>query len=327
MATRNTHGEAASQAILASHGDAALASEPLPPLPLVIEETNQSSFDALASEEFSVIDFTVMNWNSCGMRRGAIDDAVALLKPETYWDALTIQEGPHAITDEYKILPSGHAFFTAGCGAAGRSVSILVHKRWVKLGCQLSFKSRHKRIAFVDLVCGELRLRLISVHMPHAEFSDEDYDAVLMVLDDVVEQARSSRMTNLVGIDANAVIGVTAEGDRETVVGKYCVGERTSRGDMFVAWLHGNHLSAAATTFYREDYALQWTHQQWGNGTCRQIDFVLVDEIRVKDVAGVGVCTDLDGKSDHRAAYVWFRFGARPIMQRRPWKLMIAWKP
>ena len=272
----------------------------------------------------SPTDFHVLTWNACGLEAGAITDMVALL-PHMRWDAICIQEGPFAEEECCKILETGHTLFLNASGANKRSVGLLINKRWDRSGCTLSFSSSTERVAIACLEYGCLRLCLISVHMPHAGYSDEDFEATLLAIEETVLESRKNRRLNIVGIDANSIIGRASLVDDSRIVGSCGIGDRNQRGDSFVSWLHGNRLCAVTTI--KPSRSHTWTHKLWRDGSTRQIDFVLTDEIRQENFTQWEVLDILDGTSDHRAVYTCFSLSSQIPRIKRRHRVQFGWKP
>ena len=174
-------------------------------------------------------EFVAMTWNACGMEQGVIEDVGALLGDEERWDACMNQEGPYAEVDTYKIVAGGHAFFISSCPGWKRSTAILLHRRWVDWEAKLNFKLKGQRVAYLDMVSGNMRLRLTSAHLPHSEHPDEDYEAAFLLLEDAVTEGRRLHMTNVVGIDANAVVGSRMQADSKRIIGTFGHERRNDR--------------------------------------------------------------------------------------------------
>ena len=81
-------------------------------------------------------------------------------------------------------------------------------------------------MAYVDLEANNLRLRLSSSHLPHAENLEEVYEYGLLAIEEVVADARRSRKMNIIGIDANAVVGRQMPTDDGHIIGAYGGGQR-----------------------------------------------------------------------------------------------------
>ena len=52
------------------------------------------------------------------------------------------------------------------------------------------------------------------------------------------ESARRDHRMNVLGVDANAVIGAKREGESEDIVGECTSGHRIDRGHLLVPWMH-----------------------------------------------------------------------------------------
>eukprot|EP00959_Pyramimonas_sp_CCMP1952_P291131 6089932-Pyramimonas_sp.AAC.1 len=78
------------------------------------------------------------------MEAGTIEDMLSLFPEDFHWGAILLQEGPHAQTDSYAISANGHAIFSGTCEHWTRSVTILIHHRWVESGVNMNFSSRKK---------------------------------------------------------------------------------------------------------------------------------------------------------------------------------------
>ena len=89
-----------------------------------------------------------------------------------------------------------------------------------------------------------------------------------------------------------------------------------------VAWVR----LCAVSTVREKRRERAWTHQLWYAWLRRQIDFVLIDDIRIDDVIGSDIIADLDGKSDHRGVAADIQILEwRPQRQRRMWNQK-GWK-
>ena len=73
------------------------------------------------------------------MEEGGIDDMIAHLEQMEQWDVVMMQEGPYGKNETYRTVKGGHVFFTGACPDWKRSISILIHKRRLERGAQLSF--------------------------------------------------------------------------------------------------------------------------------------------------------------------------------------------
>ena len=111
-------------------------------------------------------------------------DLVAQLRCK-HWDAVLLQEATKSEQDTYRVIEGGHALFLGACGDRSRRVGVLLHKRWLDLEAKLTFSSVGPRISCLNLDAGTARLCLTAANLPHTAYSDDDYDSILMILEDV----------------------------------------------------------------------------------------------------------------------------------------------
>ena len=128
----------------------------------------------------------------------------------------------------------------------------------------------------------------------------------------------------MMSIDCNAVVGQEAEHDDPRIVGTFCVGARTQRGRLLVAWAHSMELTIMNTMFCKR-FENQWTHKSKSGVTLRQIDYVLTDAALHSSITNAEAVDDLTYLTDHRA--VWAKLGrnrrkrkkCRPPWHARSW--------
>ena len=68
--------------------------------------------------------------------------------------------------------------------------------------------------------------------MPHSEYTTEEYEAVALQKEEAITSARRSGFSNVIGIDANAVLGARMDGEDEAIIGDFGYGQRNQRGDL-----------------------------------------------------------------------------------------------
>ena len=269
--------------------------------------------------------FVVITWNACGMEEGAVNDMIDLLENRN-WDAILLQEGPFTERSCRTVVQKGHILHLSPSPGGRRTAGILLHKRWE--GYSGSFASISARLAYVDLNVNEARLRLISVHMFDQSFGDDEYEGLLFSLEEVVLSARRDQRSNIIGIDANATLGPGGVTDDPDIVGPHGHGQRNARGMLFAPWLHGVRL-AALNSMERRNAQELWTHRLWSTNVLRQIDFILVDEVRRITATKVGTLDCLEGLSDHRPVLSELAI-LQPYTRTRRLnqpKAQIGWKP
>ena len=138
----------------------------------------------------------------------------------------------------------------------------MVHRKWLEREASMTYRTSSERIAYLDFVSGQRRLRLTTVHLPHSGHSHDEYDAALAALEEVIADGRRRQLTNIVGIDGNAVIGTKLHTDCDDIVGNFGIGRRSCRGDALVSWMHGRRL-AALNTMRDKGFEGAWTHESW----------------------------------------------------------------
>ena len=197
-------------------------------------------------------------------------------------------------------------------------------KRWVN--AKSSFHAVTNRISYLDVEIGSVSVRLTCAHLPHADLHEDMYESLLALIEDISVLAMRRRRVNTIGVDASAVIGGQNLTDDERIIGSSGMGIRNARGHTFAARLHGVRL-AASSTLMRSPQGEQWTHELWSTKLRRQIDFVLLDEVRGRSLVEVGIEASLDGKSDHRAVFAKMLIGRYESSRKRRKRVHIGWKP
>ena len=223
-----------------------------------------------------------------------------------------------------KIIEKGHALFGSSTKGCKRSVCVLLHRRWAH--CKSSFSPRGSRLAHLDVDIGGWGLRLIAAHLPDARNLDDVYEVALLALEDVLKDGRETRRTNVVGLDANAVLGRRTGEDCASIVGGSGLGHRNHRGHIFEAWLHGQKL-AVLNTMIEKPPESRWTHELWSTREQRQIDFLLIGEIRKSQLNDADVLDCLSGNSDHRGVLAELRKPAQDGWKQKRRRICVGWKP
>ena len=199
----------------------------------------------------------------------------------------------------------------------------MLHRRWV--AAVVGYRVVGSRVAFVDLFASAGQFRLISAHFPHSGYPDLEYDACMTAIEDLVEEGRAKHCINVVGVDANAVLGGSLLGDSDAIVGSRGIGHGNDRGHILCNWLHGVRLAAPATM--TDHGGEQWTHVSWASGVTRQIDFLLVDADRNDNVANAGIFSCLNGNSDPRVAFLQLHLISRSTVPRARQTILRGWRP
>ena len=128
---------------------------------------------------------------------------------------------------------SGHSWYIAPSGDGKRSVAVLLHQRWRSDGVNSNFHYVSKRVAYLDLCTEFWSYRLTTGHAPHAEHPDVEYEQFLYEVGQVVLDARNRNISNILCIDANAVVGKQEHADNVHSIGCHGFGVRNGRGHVF----------------------------------------------------------------------------------------------
>jgi hypothetical protein len=273
----------------------------------------------------AVSDLVVISWNCCGLTWGAEADIGSQLDDWGRWDIVLIQEGPVSTEAVHEVLDGGHLWYVAPKGDRFRSIAILVHRRWNSTEANPDFQAFTSRVAFLDILLGGQPTRFTSAHLPHSDDSPTEFDAALEAVENVIQSGRDSKRLNIVGIDANAILGMALDGDQRDIIGLHGHGERNDRGYVFANWLHGSRMSALGTMFRKLPRDLI-THKLWSNGEARQIDYVLIDSITRGQAENIGTIPNLAGKSDHVPSLAVIKLLSGPKKRWKKEKKHIGWK-
>ena len=78
----------------------------------------------------------------------------------------------------------------------------------------------------------------------------------------------------------------------------------------------------------QKSFSEVWTHKGWSTaGICRQIDFIVLDEIRADSFVNHGISNTLEGKSDHQATSAIFKFDEKTASRKQRQKTQVGWRP
>ena len=109
------------------------------------------------------------------------------------WDLVLLQEGPASEFMQDSVRPDGHVFFVAPKGHRPRSIAFLLHRRFASKCHDIHFASLDGRIACLDVSHLQVPFRFVSAHAPHSNRPDDEYDAFLSNLDQVVHASQQER--------------------------------------------------------------------------------------------------------------------------------------
>ena len=136
-------------------------------------------------------------------------------------------------------------------------MGILLRSRWYQYLISCDDHPRHLSITL--RLCGK-EFSFTSCHLPDTHAPAKVFEDTLQSLAD----ACSGCSHNVVGIDANAQVGLRTSVDCPTVLGICGRQPRDDRGEFFVRWLHSQGLKAISTFYDCGDDP--WTSTNWGKG-------------------------------------------------------------
>lgn len=155
------------------------------------------------------------------------------------------------------------------------------------------------RIMTIRINCTPLPLNIVQVYAPTSLSSQEDidvfYDALQTTLDGI-----SKREITIIQGDWNAKVGNTELDDhiRQTV-GKYGLGARNERGEMFLDFCLNNNLTITNTYFKHHKRRL-YTWKSPGDRYRNQIDYITVANRWKSSITNARTFPGADCGSDHQ---------------------------
>lgn len=219
----------------------------------------------------------IYSWNLCGIDKDHGWEILREHVKDIIWDILLLQEWwGESVATEDKVVelvdgelgPGTHIAGWCKANTAKRAVGFVLNARIAN-----TFKGfvPHLNVGVVLLKYRRQALHVATAHFPTGE---HPVASTYSRLDAAVASAREAKATFLLGCDANAVIGKKDFDIEPGHIGNARMGITNERGEQFVRWLVKHDLSALNTLLIRTDPCKSWTHQNYGSGERRQIDFI-----------------------------------------------------
>ena len=190
------------------------------------------------------------------------------------WDALCLQEfsgrkgGPP--TNPW-LSNEGHLIFQQAPAEGRKICAVIVN---AKHGLRInkgSFSSLGRHCS-VDVVVAGLRLRLISAHLDPGHIDPRElYWNDIEELDSTIITAPKN-FTPILGMDANATVGVREDSDTAGIIGEFADGPMCTKGEM-LATLCSIH-RIRLVNIYHTDKMGHYTCFHHGRRPANQIDFI-----------------------------------------------------
>ena len=181
-------------------------------------------------------------------------------------------------------LEGGHRLITSLSSPGASGVAILINAKYTKMISKKIIVS--DRVISVDLKLKTKHLRLISVYVPHAGYSWDEFDDCMTDTGRLVMEAVDQNKHILIGGDFNLTL---YHGDRGRYMQDFC-----GQHNLFVANSEGDDTDENVWTF------------KSSLGTLRRIDFILGSYgLQLENAAAT---RDIDLGSDHRTIKALFSF-------------------
>ena len=122
--------------------------------------------------------------------------------------------------------------------------------------------------------------------------------------------------------DRNAKVGTEQDPLRE-VVGRYGLGRRNERGDMWVDWCM-THDQVIMNTWFQHHKRHLYTWKSPSDGVRNQINYITINKMFHNSILQVKGYPSADGVSDHVPIVVTLRMKLRRLNRRN---LETSWRP
>ncbi|XP_072943571.1 uncharacterized protein [Epargyreus clarus] len=143
------------------------------------------------------------------------------------------------------------------------------------------------------------RMNLIVVYAPTAASTENEIDVFYQNLEDTLKSFPKREITVLMG-DLNAKVGSTSFDDHlRDVVGKFGLGERNDRGEMWLQFCTENSLTIMNTCFENHPRRL-YTWIMPGDRCRNQIDYIAIDKRWRSCIRNTKTYPGADCGSDHK---------------------------
>jgi ribonuclease HI len=216
------------------------------------------------------------------------------LEGEFAWRVLCLQEfsAAEGIADKYKDdgTTDGHAVFITPPSPGSRAAAIVVHKSIVHTVIPNSFRNGG-RVGSLLLQWQGYNIRIVNCHLPHSGHNNADYYKHLEELDFFLERKRDRDLFisdgllsddlnkkyvfTVLGIDAQAELGVLEDFDNTGIVGPFGYGRRRARGQSFIDLCVSYKLRILNS--YSNESSGNWTCTHWGKAEPSQLDYIATD--------------------------------------------------
>ena len=205
-------------------------------------------------------------------------------------------------TDEHVMIYPGHK----------HGVAVPLSKQVAK--SMIGFHALSDRILIVKIARKSFNLVIVQVYAPTSTGPEDKIEKFYDDLDAAYKMCGSQEMKIVMG-DLNAKVGTEQDPLRE-VVGRYGLGSRNERGDMWVDWCM-THDQVIMNTWFQHHKRHLYTWKSPGDGVRNQIDYMTINKRFRNSILQVKGYPGADGGGDHVPIVVILRMKLRMLNQKK----------
>ena len=181
----------------------------------------------------------------------------------------------------------------------------------------IGFLALSDRVLLVKLLSKPFNLSIVQVYAPTSARSEEEIEKFYSDLDDAHKACGSQDMVIVMG-DMNAKVGREQDPLRE-VVGRFGLGQRNERGDLWVEWCV-THQQVIMNTWFQHHKRHLYTWKSPGDGVRNQIDYITINKRFRNSIQQVRSYPGADCGSDHVPIVATMKVKFRKLQVRKPVK-------
>ena len=186
------------------------------------------------------------------------------------------------------------------------------HKQVAK--SMMGFHALSGRILIVKIASKPFNFVIVQVYAPASTSPEDEIEKFYDDLDAAYKISRSQEMRIVMG-DLNAKVGTEQDPFRE-VVGRYGLGSRNERGDMWVDWCM-THDQVIMNTWFQHHKRHLYTCKSPGDGVRNQIDYITINKRFLNSILQVKGYPGADGGSDNVPIVATLRMKLRMLKQKK----------